>query len=266
MTAARGHPHYEEGFQQGNIAGKIKKALSRVTLCVTFLPFPEHPTSLTLIKLPEITDNPANPTKATASLLTRRGALRLLALSSAGLFAGTQSSEAFWDFFASFGGPPTGTLERLNIPAAWQGILGSNLPAYADYLNKSNLKHFKVRQVIEPHIRKRGRVQNTLPPKAMWANIRSTLKVIDSLSDRLDENVDRCISAYRSPDYNASCPGAKRHSYHTRNNAIDIVFPCSPGKVAAMARAMRSTGIFKGGVGRYSGFTHIDTRGSNFDW
>ena len=221
---------------------------------------------MTLIKLPEITDNPAQTLVTTPSLLTRRGAVRLLALSSAGLFAGTQSSEAFWDFFASFGGPPSGTLERLNVPLAWQGILGSNLPAYADYLRKSKLKHFTVRQVIEPHIHKRGRVQNTLPPKAMWGNIRSTLKVIDSLSGRLNVNVDRCISAYRSPDYNASCPGAKRHSYHTRNNAVDIVFPCSPGKVAAMARAMRSTGIYKGGVGRYSGFTHIDTRGSNVDW
>ena len=47
---------------------------------------------------------------------------------------------------------------------------------------------------------------------------------------------------------------------------MDIVFNCPPGKVAAMARAMRSAGLFKGGVGRYGSFTHIDTRGSNADW
>jgi hypothetical protein len=29
---------------------------------------------------------------------------------------------------------------------------------------------------------------------------------------------------------------------------------------------MRKEGVFKGGVGRYPGFTHIDTRGSNADW
>ena len=180
--------------------------------------------------------------------------------------AGTQSSDAFWDFFASLGGTPSGTLERLHIPLEWKGILGSRLPAYADYLQKARLKHFTVRQVIEPHIHKRGRVQNTLPPRAMWANLRSTLKVIDALADRLDVDVDRCVSAYRSPAYNARCRGAKRNSYHTRNNAIDIVFPCSPGKVAAMARAMRASGLYKGGVGRYSGFTHVDTRGKNVDW
>ena len=27
-----------------------------------------------------------------------------------------------------------------------------------------------------------------------------------------------------------------------------------------------SCGLFKGGVGQYPGFTHMDTRGSNADW
>ena len=40
----------------------------------------------------------------------------------------------------------------------------------------------------------------------------------------------------------------------------------SPGKVAAMVRAMKSSGLFKGGVGRYGNFTHVDTRGQNADW
>lgn len=100
----------------------------------------------------------------------------------------------------------------------------------------------------------------------MWPNIRSTLRVADSLADRLDLKMKDVISVYRSPAYNSRCPGAKSNSYHTRNNAMDIVFPCKPGKVAAMARAMRATGLFRGGVGRYGGFTHIDTRGANVDW
>ncbi len=105
-------------------------------------------------------------------------------------------------------------------------------------------------------------VHNSLPPRSMWPNVRSTLKVIDSLADRLDLQVKDVVSVYRSPAYNAKCPGAKSNSFHMRNNAIDIVFPCAPGKVAAMARAMRSSGMFAGGVGRYAGFTHIDTRGT----
>ena len=93
-----------------------------------------------------------------------------------------------------------------------------------------------------------------------------TLRVVDSLADRLDVPVKEIVSVYRTPAYNARCPGAKSNSYHLLNNAMDIVFTCPPGKVAAMARAMRSAGLFKGGVGRYGSFTHIDTRGTNADW
>ena len=57
--------------------------------------------------------------------------------------------------------------------------------------------------------------------------------------------VEEIVSVYRTPAYNARCPGAKSNSYHVRNNAMDIVFNCPPGKVAAMARAMRATGLFR---------------------
>ena len=157
-------------------------------------------------------------------------------------------------------------MKGMNIPKDWQLALGSQLPAYVEFLKRCKLRNLTVAQVIEPHTHVRGSVHNTLPPKAMWANIRSTLRVADSLAGRLDLHVKEVISVYRSPAYNSRCPGAKSSSYHLRNNAMDIVFPCAPGKVAAMARAMRTTGLFKGGVGRYSGFTHIDTRGSNVDW
>jgi hypothetical protein len=214
--------------------------------------------------MPDETD--LHPLTDRPSLLNRRGALRLLALSGASLMAGTGSSEAFWDFFSSFGSVSPSILTDLKIPSDWRAALGSQLPNYADYLRKARLRNVTVRQLIEPHTHFRGSVRNTLPPRAMWGNIRSTLKVIDTLSSRLDLPVKNVVSVYRCPAYNARCPGAKSHSYHLRNNAIDIVFPCPPGKVAAMARAMKSTGIFQGGVGRYGGFTHIDTRGTSVDW
>ncbi len=206
------------------------------------------------------------PEESTPSLLTRRGALRLLALTGAGLAAGTTSSHAFWDFLSGFDAGSPETLRDLRIPAAWMSDLGSQLPSYAAFLRRMNLRHVTVKQVIEPHTRKRGTVQNSLPPRSMWPNIRSTLRVVDSLAQRLELPVKEVVSAYRSPRYNAKCPGAKSSSYHLRNNATDLTFSCPPGKVAAMARAMRSTGLFKGGVGRYGGFTHIDTRGANADW
>jgi len=200
------------------------------------------------------------------SLLNRRGLLRLLVLSGAGLMAGTQSSHAFLDFLSSFNPAAPGTLKSLDIPPEWQNGLGSQLPDYAAYLRKSHLRHATVRQIIEPHLHVRGSVHNTLPPRALWGNIRSTLRVIDSLSEHLDLPVKDIISVYRSPAYNSRCPGAKSNSYHLRNNAMDVIFPCAPDKVAAMARAMKSAGLFKGGVGRYGNFTHVDTRGRSADW
>jgi hypothetical protein len=173
------------------------------------------------------------------SLITRRGILRLLALTGAGLAAGSGTSQAFVDFFSS---------------------------SYADFLGRMRLRQMSIRQVIAPHAKSHGSVHNTLPPRYLWRNIGSTLKVVDQLADRLDLPLKEIVSVYRTPAYNARCPGAKSNSYHVRNNAMDIVFSCPPGKVAAMARAMRATGLFKGGVGRYGSFTHIDTRGANADW
>lgn len=200
------------------------------------------------------------------SLLTRRGALRLLALTGAGLAAGNGTSQAFLDFFSSFQSSPRNILAKLDVPAGWIPQLGFQLSNYAQFLERMKFRQMSVRQVIAPHAKSHGSVHNTLPPRYMWRNIRSTLKVVDQLADRLDIPVEEIISVYRTPAYNARCPGAKSSSYHLRNNAMDVIFKCPQGKVAAMARAMRSTGLFKGGVGRYGSFVHIDTRGSNADW
>jgi hypothetical protein len=202
----------------------------------------------------------------TPSLLNRRGVLRLLTFTGASLLAGGQNSQAFMDFFSSYGEATPETLRKLNIPVEWTRQLGPTLPAYVAFLQKQNLRYLTVRQVLQPHTHVRGKVSNTLPPRSLWPNVRATLRVIDMLVPRLDSPIEKVVSVYRSPTYNARCPGAKSNSYHTRNNAVDIVFDCAPGKVAAMARAMRAAGLYKGGVGRYRGFTHIDTRGSNADW
>ena len=201
------------------------------------------------------------------SLLTRRGVLRLLALTGAGLAVGNENAQAFLNTFDSHHHPAAPSLlAKLEIPGSWLPELGPQLPGYIEYLRRVSLRTLTVRQIIEPHTKTRGSVHNSLPPRALWRNIRSTMKVVDSLASRLDLPVREVISAYRSPAYNARCPGAKSNSFHLRNNAMDVVFACPPGKVAAMARAMRAQGLFKGGVGLYDGFTHIDTRGRNADW
>ena len=62
------------------------------------------------------------------------------------------------------------------------------------------------------------------------------------------------------------CPGAKSSSWHQVKCAVDVVFPARASSVTRTIRDLRNRGLFRGGVGGYSGFTHIDTRGQNVDW
>jgi len=143
---------------------------------------------------------------------------------------------------------------------------GGELKAYADFIASLRLQRLTPRQVIEAHAKQRGPVWNSLPPRNYWRQMAPTLRVIDRVAIQLGQPVKEIISAYRAPSYNARCPGAKSGSYHQANVAVDVQFPVAPSLVAQTARTLRSSGLFRGGVGRYSTFTHIDTRGQNVDW
>ena len=60
----------------------------------------------------------------------------------------------------------------------------------------------------------------------------------DEISVRLGTSVRTVTSAFRSPSYNARCPGAKPNSYHKRNNALDLKFHASPYAVVRAARSI----------------------------
>jgi uncharacterized protein YcbK (DUF882 family) len=51
-----------------------------------------------------------------------------------------------------------------------------------------------------------------------------------------------------------------------RNVALDLQFDSRPSKVAKVARALREEGRFRGGIGLYPDFVHVDTRGTNATW
>lgn len=153
-----------------------------------------------------------------------------------------------------------------DLPSEWVRRQGSNLDAYANYLAGLKLRHVTPEQVIAAHAKRRGSVWNSLPPKSLWKNMKPTLKVVDKVAAELGQPVKEIVSAYRSPAYNARCAGAKSRSWHMSNVAVDVTFGTRAWNVASKARSLRSRGLFKGGVGRYSGFTHIDTRGQSVDW
>lgn len=137
---------------------------------------------------------------------------------------------------------------------------------YQSFLSGLGLRHIRPMEMIRPHFNVRGTVCNCLPPREAWRNIAPTLRVADELRQQLGSRLTTILSAYRSPAYNAACPGAAAHSYHMRNMALDLAFDCPPEEVAKAAEALRDKGFFKGGIGRYATFTHIDTRGHKADW
>lgn len=137
---------------------------------------------------------------------------------------------------------------------------------YTAHLVAHPLRHLRPDEIIRPHFKKRGEVLCGLPPRALWDNLLPTLRVADELRERLDLPLQLIISAYRSPQYNAKCPGASTRSQHLHNRALDLVFDCPAEDAFAMAKTLREEGLFTGGLGLYESFIHIDTRGRNATW
>lgn len=153
------------------------------------------------------------------------------------------------------------------IPDSWVKLKGEEVNEYAEFILDLNLKNITPRMVIEPHFKSRRGVVNDLPPKKTWRNIKETLKIVDCMCSEAGLRVDKIISAYRSPEYNRAVRGS-RCSYHMQNNAVDVIFKnASPWKARKVMRDYRDRKKkFKGGIGCYRSFTHVDTRGENADW
>ena len=191
--------------------------------------------------------------------IPRRRLLGLIFCAGTGLLLGASKASAMWsiqDVIDSYV-PSAAKLSWGEVPPSLRGVIGADREAYARFLTRIGMKKISVQGILDSHAKAHGHVHN---------NIRNTLRALDTVADRLGEPVGEVVSVYRSPAYNATCPGAKSHSYHMRNNAIDVRFSTCPRKVSALAREMRAAGLFHGGVGCYPGFTHIDTRGQNADW
>ncbi|YCM45524.1 D-Ala-D-Ala carboxypeptidase family metallohydrolase [Verrucomicrobiaceae bacterium 227] len=193
-------------------------------------------------------------------LSSRRSFLATTTAAAGGLLATTKVSQGFL-FRHSV------PMDLGQLPSAWVNKEGDQkIQNYAKYLEGLRLKFVTPLQVIKAHAKTKGSLWNTLPPKSMWRAMAGTLQAADHIAATLGKPIKDVTSAYRSPAYNRRCPGAKSQSWHMQNFALDLQFGVSPRTVASVARQLRSRGLFKGGIGRYSSFTHIDTRGTNVDW
>lgn len=224
-------------------------------------------------------DAPDANTLEDVTLLDRRRVIGGLGLAGLGLIVSSTTASAFTSQKSSIGTPkvsvqtqapaPARNRARIDLsglPAEWSRNQGALLPDYAKYLWSLKLKAITPAQVIEAHAKCKGSVWNSLPPKQWWTRMGYTLRVADRIAMEMNVHEVEVVSAYRHPAYNARCSGAKSHSWHQANVAVDVKFPVKASQVTAAARNLRERGLFKGGVGGYWNFTHIDTRGENVNW
>ncbi len=150
--------------------------------------------------------------------------------------------------------------------------LSTELEAYIDGLG---LSYFSGSEFTPYWSRTCGNVRNSAPPRNLWNNIAPTLAVLDRLRGEIGAAIS-ITSSYRDPDYNA-CVGGVANSQHKKFTAIDFVARRgTPSSWAAKLRHYRdqqftnphdgSSFSFRGGIGTYRTFVHIDTRGWNADW
>lgn len=216
-----------------------------------------------------------------SATMDRRQVLGSLGLAGLGILASSASASAAPFQKSASSGPkitvqtqprqtlrsePSSKIDLPDLPEEWARAQGSYLPEYSRYLTGLKLVAISPQQVIEAHAKNKGSIWNTLPPKTWWTRMGYTLRVADRIAKEMGVNQVEVISAYRCPAYNAHCDGAKSGSWHQANVAVDVKFSASPSKVTAAARNLRDRGLFKGGVGGYWNFTHIDTRGENINW
>ncbi len=218
---------------------------------------------------------PTNPSPEThtQNLPDRRSILGGLGMVGLGWLASSASASAadapaIRVLTKSAAAPPRhqALAESGEIPADWARNQGSTLSEYVRYLSTLKLKNISPGQVIAAHAKQKGDIWNVLPPKQWWTRMGYTLRVADYIAKAMNVKEVEIVSAYRSPVYNAHCEGAKAGSWHQANVAVDIKFPVAAHYVTAAARNLRDRGLFKGGVGGYDNFTHVDTRGVNTNW
>jgi hypothetical protein len=137
--------------------------------------------------------------------------------------------------------------------------------ARADFqklLDKHGVRYFTADEVFFRGARDARLQLNTDPPRGLWPSLLAVVKVADEARHRLGRAL-RINSAYRNAAYNKAIGGASA-SIHMKGGALDLVG--SPATLVSILETMRKEGVFKGGIGRYKTFTHVDVRGKNADW
>lgn len=133
--------------------------------------------------------------------------------------------------------------------------------------NLPDVKHFEWHEFLIKGRAHAANGLNTDPPSALWPNVIPLVRVLDRVREEAGHPII-LTSVYRSRAYNDAIPGTAKSSQHMRFCAADfkITGGGAPSEWYALVRRLRNTGLFSGGIGKYSSFLHLDTRGINVDW
>ncbi|MEM8838832.1 MAG: D-Ala-D-Ala carboxypeptidase family metallohydrolase, partial [Pseudomonadota bacterium] len=134
--------------------------------------------------------------------------------------------------------------------------------------NLSDVQHFSWKEFLFKGASHSVHRNNTDPPNRLFEKAITLARVLDEIRERIGGRIS-LTSVYRSPDYNQSIGGASG-SRHKEFDAADFkVIDAGHGNTgdwAAVAKQLRSEGLFEGGIGIYNSFVHVDTRGHRADW
>ena len=137
--------------------------------------------------------------------------------------------------------------------------------AKADFqklLDEAGVRYFDADEVFYRGARDARLQLNTDPPRSLWPSLLAVTKVADEARHRLGKGL-RINSGYRNAAYNRAIGGASA-SIHMRGGALDL--SGSPATLHKILTQMRREGLFRGGIGKYRTFVHVDVRGKNADW
>jgi hypothetical protein len=154
--------------------------------------------------------------------------------------------------------PPTGSKKKQASAKKFSGAKAD----FQQLLDQHGVRYFDADEVFFRGARDARLQLNTDPPRSLWPSLLAVTKVADEARHRLGKPL-RINSAYRNAAYNRAIGGASA-SIHMRGGAFDL--SGSPVTLRRILREMRDEGLFKGGIGRYPTFTHVDVRGKNVDW
>jgi uncharacterized protein YcbK (DUF882 family) len=136
---------------------------------------------------------------------------------------------------------------------------------FRTWFGRQQFRNFQADELTWYFSKVRNGVRNTFPPRASWVNIVPTLRILDDLRDHFGKPLT-ISSSFRALPYNRAI-GSPDGSLHPQFKAIDFtVQDVPPSKVFATLSDWRSNGSFKGGLGSYPNFTHLDTRSNNATW